>query len=88
MPTFTVTVACTVSAYGTHIIEAESQEDAMKQLKSMVDKDTLWDIVEPEWESADDHRIVDMTNDETKNEIINDLYFNSQEWVDLLDPDE
>jgi len=84
MKTFDVTVACTLSAYGTHTIEAETREQALAILKKRIDKDTVWDVLEADWGSADDHKILLMVDNESLEEIITEVLFDSEEWGEVF----
>jgi hypothetical protein len=84
MKSYTMTVAATVSCYGTIQIDAENDEDALAQIKAKVEEDTLWDTLKPEWESTDDHRIVAMDEDITNRYLIEDVHFDSPEWNKLF----
>lgn len=59
MKTYTVDVAVTVEAYGRLKVQARGPKDAERRVNRMIEKGEVLDCVfEPEWDTADDVRVV------------------------------
>lgn len=85
MKTFTMTLAMNVCTYATREIEAETMEDAIEAIRAEAEKqgaleyDGLWSgSFDPEWDTATEHRIVDITDDETK-ETMDDIMLSDED---------
>jgi len=79
MPKFSVTAAFSVECYRDFEIEATDLEHALQELKRMDADDSLFQNYAPEYESADDHRIVEIL-DENRETVAEAIYIYSPEW--------
>jgi len=60
MKIYTVHVAVTVEAYGKLKVQAKSRPDADRRVQKMIQEGEALDtIFSPEWDTADDTRVVD-----------------------------
>ena len=63
-------------------IEADTIEDVLKKLKAMDADDGLWDGGDVYYDSADEHRIVDIT-DAHDEVLVESLYLTDDEWEEI-----
>ena len=73
MPKFSVTVAYSVQCYADFEIEALDLDDAIDHIKK--DEDGFFENCLPEYDTADDHRIVEII-DENNETVAEAIYFN------------
>lgn len=79
MAIFKVCAAFNVCAYIHLDVEAENLDDAMKQLKAMDADDGLWSNWVVDYGSAEEHRIVDIT-DAHDEVLVESFYLTDDEW--------
>lgn len=75
MPKFNVCAAFSVQYYIKLQIEVPALEDALQELKRMDADGSLWEDSDPEYSTADDHRIVEII-DENNETVAEAIYIN------------
>jgi hypothetical protein len=82
MAIFKVCAAFDVCVYINLKVEADNLEDALKQLKAMDADDSLWDDGDVDYGSADEHRIVEIT-DAHDEVLVESLFMTDDEWEEI-----
>ena len=82
MPKFSVTAAFSVQCYLDVEIEAPDLQHALQELKRRDQDLSLWENWNPEYDTADEHRIVEIS-DENGEIVEGELYTDSDEWAKI-----
>lgn len=85
MSTYTITAAFNVSCYIEKEIKADSEEEAKTKLVALAQNDALWSDWTVAYESAEQHRIVLLANEDGEC-LLEDIVYESPEWEALKTP--